>query len=149
MSGLDRLPLAASSSQIDVPASALPRSSTALGSWTVQVTNTLVMDFFSWCFFLFLLPSSFSPKLEFLPGFVSTDQPWRASPFLVGAVRGFLGCQLSWYQFFFWEGLSWQPAVPFSLLHFQLPSPRAISTPASTEPEPGQKKIESGSLVCL
>lgn len=87
------------------------------------MTNTLVMDFFSWCFFLFLLPASFSPKLEFLPGFVSTDQPWRASPFLVGALRGFLGCQLSWYQFFFGKGSasSQQFPSPYCTSSFHLP----------------------------
>lgn len=77
--------------QIDFPTPALPRSSTAPGSWIAQAKSLLVMDFFSWCFLLLLLPICFPPKLDFLTCFGSTDHPWRASPVLVGAVRGFQG----------------------------------------------------------
>lgn len=110
----------ASSSQIDFPACALPRRSKALGSWAVQVRSVLVMDCFSWCFLLlFLLPACFSPKLEFLTGFGSTDHPGRASPVLVGAVRGFLGWQLSGHQCFL--GRAQLPAST-SLLLIALPA---------------------------
>lgn len=115
----DRLTLTASSSQIDFPASALPRSSTALSSWTVQVRSMLVMDCFSWCFLLLLLPTCFSPNLEFLTGFGRADHPWRASPVLVGAVRGFLGWQLSGYQGFLGRA---QLAASGSLLLSVLPA---------------------------
>lgn len=146
--GRGRLALTASSSQIDFPAFAPPSAGTALSSCAAEAGSVLVRDCFLWCFLLARLPAYFFLTLEFIQGYGSPDCPtglhlsWQGNQRLLGAAAA------SGYQHF--QGrLSWQPAALFLLLHFQLSAPNAISTLASTKPEPGWTKIKPVRILLL